>query len=527
MPNSRISILCIDKNKSFAKTAEGILKKDLRGASFTFVQNGESALDHLSQHPVDLVLVGHHAPKFDGLSMMEDIRKKKIDTAMIMIASQGSERTAVEAMKRGAYDYISKKDLNASTLSSAIRNAIIQKRIEEKNRQKGERIKEQAAQDGLTGLYNRRYFQHLLEKDFRQALRYDYPLHCIMLDLDEFKSVNDTYGHIFGDSVLKKSAEILRRQMRDVDLLARYGGEEFVMVCSHIKKDGVLTLCERIRENFSRQLFQEGEKSIRMTVSIGVASNADPSVTDPLVLIRHADEALYEAKHRGKNNVCHWKEKQSLDGLLTNEYQEKIEHYQNHFMGFTQEVVDKFIEYSKALVKEIEKKDRRTAQHSPNVTSYSVALAKALHLSDPEINTIRLAGMLHDIGKAGIDPKILYKKGAYNPKEFRIMKLHPLFSAKMIEPLNFLDKELQIILQHHERFDGKGYPTGRKGREICRGARILSLCDAFDAMTSGRSYKRKLTQKSACSQISEESGRQFDPDMARILVWLAESQALH
>ncbi|OIP65130.1 MAG: hypothetical protein CO150_09720 [Nitrospirae bacterium CG_4_9_14_3_um_filter_53_35] len=527
MPNTRISILCIDENKSFAKTAEGILKKDLSGASFAFVQNGESALHHLSEHPVDLVLVGHHTPKFDGLSMMEDIRKKKIDTAIIMIASQGNERTAVEAMKRGAYDYISKKELTASTLSSAIRNAISQKRIEEKKRQKGERIKEQAAQDGLTGLYNHRYFKYLMEKEFRQALRYAYPLHCIMLDLDDFKSINDTYGHIFGDSVLQKSAEILRRQMRDVDLLARYGGEEFVMLCSHIKKDGVLTLCERIRESFFCRTFQDGENSARVTASIGVAGSTDPSVTEPQVLIRHADEALYEAKHRGKNNVCHWKEKQSFDELLNNEYQQKIAHYQNRFIGFTQEMVDKFIEYSKTIVEEIEKKDRRTAQHSPNVTRYAVSLAKALHLPQPEINSIRLAGMLHDIGKAGIDPQILYKKGGYNPKEFRIMKLHPLFSAKMIEPLNFLDKELQIILQHHERFDGKGYPTGRKGREICRGARILSICDAYDAMISGRSYKKKLSQKGACSQIGEGSGSQFDPNLSQIFLSLVESQALN
>jgi diguanylate cyclase (GGDEF)-like protein len=524
--NNQISILCIDESKNFAKTAEGMLEKDLQGASFTSVQNCKSALNHLNQNPVDLVLVGHHVPKLDGLRVIDDLRKKKIDTAVIMIPSHGNERTAVEAMKRGAYDYISRKELNSATLQSAIKQAISQKRMEEKHRQAGEKIREQAVQDGLTGLYNNTHFKELLEKEFRQARRYSYPLYCIMLDLDDFKSINDSYGHLFGDYVLKESAEILRKQMRDIDILARYGGEEFAMLCSHIKEEGVLTLCERVRESFSRHLFKSGKHSAQVTVSIGVASNTAQRVTESSVLIHHADEALYEAKERGKNNVCHWREKQSLNKLLDKSSQEKIEYYQSRFIGFTHEIIDKFMDYSKSIVEEIEKKDRRTAQHSNKVTQYSVALAKALKLPESEVNIIRFSGMLHDLGKAGIDPKILYKKGEYNPKEFRIMKLHPLFSVKMIEPLNFLDQEMQVIMQHHERFDGKGYPLGRKGLEITRGARVLNLCDSFEAMTSGRSYKKKSTSGEACRIIDEESGKQFDPEMARTFIQMVENNNL-
>jgi diguanylate cyclase (GGDEF)-like protein len=526
LTDNRISILCIDENKTFAKTAEGILKKDLRGASFTFIQNSDSALHHLSEHSVDLVLLGHHSPKLDGLQVMEDLRRKKIDTAIIMIPSHGNERTAVEAMKRGAYDYISKKELNATTLKSAVKNAITQKRMEERSRQAKERIKVQATQDGLTQLYNHRHFQHLLDKEYRQARRYDYPLYCFMLDLDDFKSINDNYGHVFGDFVLKKSAEILRKQMRDIDILARYGGEEFAVVCTHIKEEGVLALCERVRDSFARYIFKNGKKSARVTISIGLASNSDHRVSSPSVLIRHADEALYEAKHRGKNNVCHWREKQTMSRLLDKDSQQKIEYYQNRFLGFTHEIIDKFLEYSRSIVEDIEKKDRRTAQHSSKVTRYSVALARALKFPESEINTIQLAGMLHDIGKAGIDPKIIYKKGEYKPKEFRIMKLHPLFSVKMIEPLNFLDQEMQVILQHHERFDGRGYPTGRKGLDISRGARVLNLCDSYDAMTAGRCYKKKISPKQACRAIGEAAGNQFDTEIAKVFIQVVEKNAL-
>ena len=389
--------------------------------------------------------------------------------------------------------------------------------------------------DPLTGLYNRRFLESRIDlelekltspkKDRKMDVYTD--LSILMIDIDDFKKINDTYGHQFGDDALKTISFLIKENIRKDDLAARFGGEEFCVILAHTTKEEAGRAAEKIRSNVESRKFNYVNRISRFTVSIGLASAKADGLSASRALIRAADEALYEAKHRGKNNVCHWKEKQSFDELLNNEYQQKIAHYQNRFIGFTQEMVDKFIEYSKTIVEEIEKKDRRTAQHSPNVTRYAVSLAKALHLPQPEINSIRLAGMLHDIGKAGIDPQILYKKGGYNPKEFRIMKLHPLFSAKMIEPLNFLDKELQIILQHHERFDGKGYPTGRKGREICRGARILSICDAYDAMISGRSYKKKLSQKGACSQIGEGSGSQFDPNLSQIFLSLVESQALN
>ncbi len=518
MTDSPLNVLCVDQSKNFAKTTEGILKQGFRRASFSFVQNNKTALTHLKEHPVDLVLLGHHSKKPDGFRLMEDIRKKEIDTAVIMISSEGNERTAVEAMKRGAYDYLSGKELDASTLKTAIRNAISRKRMELKNRRANAKIREQAIQDGLTGLYNHLYFEKALVREYKQARRYEYPLYCIMFDLDDFKKINDTFGHIFGDKVLKESAEILKSQMRDIDLLARYGGEEFTVLLTHIHEKGVLSLCERVREKFARHLFQEGDHSALVTISVGIASLRDPKVDSPSTLLHHADEALYEAKNRGKNTVCHWREKESLYKALDGDYETKIEFYQKRFLGFTHEILDKFLDYSKQIVEEIEKTDRKTAQHSAKVTRFAVELARELQLPESEINSIQLAGMLHDIGKAGIDQKILTKKGAYTPRESRIMKLHPLFSVKMIEPFSFLDQEMQIILQHHERFDGKGYPTGRKGWEINRGARILALCDAFDAMTSGRCYKRKRPFKDGCREIERNAGKQFDPEMTKVFL---------
>ncbi len=523
MPASRISILCVDENNVFTKAAEGILKKDLRSASYTRVENGRSALHHLSQHPVDLVLVGHHATKSDSLSLIDDIRKRKIDAAVIMISTKGNERTAVEAMKRGAYDYISKHELNADTLRSAIRHAMNQKRTEARHRAARERIQEQATQDGLTGLYNHIHFQQLLQKEFKQARRYGYSLYAIMIDLDDFKGVNDTYGHLFGDVVLQRSAQILKQQMRDTDILARYGGEEFVVACSHIKERGVLSLCERVRQVFAESVFENGSDTLSMTVSIGIASISETGIQTKDELIQHADEALYEAKGRGKNNVCLWRQKRSLERLIDKEHHQIIENYQNRFLGFTDEIITKFMEYSRSIVEGIEGKDPKTAEHSARVTEYAVALSEKLGLHASEIRSVRMAGLLHDIGKAGIRSEILYKKGKYTPREFRLMQLHPQFSVKMVDQLHFLDQEIPLILQHHERYDGKGYPTGRKGREISGGARILAICDAYDAMISGRSYRKKSSTADACRAISEQAGGQFDPQMADAFIEMIEA----
>ncbi len=523
--NGRISILCIDSTKRLAEETQGILKKDLRGASFVSAESSEAALHHLKEHPVDLVLVGHHAKKFDGFRIMEHIKRKRLDTAMIMIPSEGSEQAAVEAMKRGAYDYISRKDLNAPRLRSAIKDALSQRRREIRDREADERIREQATQDGLTGLYNHIHFQHLLEKEFRKARRYGYPLYCILIDLDDFKIVNDTHGHPFGDTVLKKSAEILRKQMRDIEILARYGGEEFVVGCSHIKESGVLALCERLRQIFSRFTFKEGDKAIRMTVSIGLASMAEPGINDKKDLVRHADEALYEAKSRGKNNVCRWSEKNSLDKLISKKQAATIASYQDKFMGLTEQILTQCMSYSQSVVESIEKKDRRTSDHSPKVTRYAETLASAKGLGETEVKRIRLAAVLHDIGKVGIEPEILYKKTRYTAREYRIMQLHPVFGFKILDPLSLLDQESQIILQHHERFDGKGYPTGRKGQDIVLGARIIALCDAFDAMVSGRSHRKKRSRQQACGVIMKEAGKQFDPELAQTFVKIVEDDS--
>ncbi|MDX1765210.1 MAG: diguanylate cyclase, partial [bacterium] len=316
-----------------------------------------------------------------------------------------------------------------------------------------------------------------------------------------------------------------RKQMRDIEILARYGGEEFVVGCSHIKEPGVLALCERLRQIFSRFTFKEGDKSVRMTVSIGLASVAEPGINDKKDLVRHADEALYEAKSRGKNNVCRWSEKNSLDKLISKQQATAIAVYQEKFLGLTEEILNQCLTYSQSVVEGIEKKDRRTSDHSPKVARYAEALASERDLPKTEVKRIHLAAMLHDIGKVGIEPDILYKKTRFTAREYRIMQLHPVFGFKILDPLSLLDQETQIILQHHERFDGKGYPTGRKGQDIVLGSRIIALCDAFDAMVSGRSHRKKRSRRQACSVIAKEAGKQFDPELAKTFLKIVEDDA--
>lgn len=167
-----------------------------------------------------------------------------------------------------------------------------------------ERIKEFAVADGLTGLYNHRYFQEQLEKEFSRARRYNLSLSLVMLDIDHFKDVNDTYGHQYGDVVLKAISGILKRSVRDIDLVARYGGEEFVMILPETQKKNSRIVAERIRAKVEEQVFKPGEDERRITVSIGISGYPDDGIKTRLDLIAKADAALYDAKNSGRNRVC-------------------------------------------------------------------------------------------------------------------------------------------------------------------------------------------------------------------------------
>jgi putative nucleotidyltransferase with HDIG domain len=310
--------------------------------------------------------------------------------------------------------------------------------------------------------------------------------------------------------VLREIATILRTQSREVDICGRYGGEEF-MIITNQGVDGALRYATKLHTAIENHLFESTEHAVHVTVSIGIAEWSKEILTKQ-ELIEHADMALYQAKEDGRNLIRIWKEiekhhdEHEIDKGGISNLKEK-------FDALTNRMRVTYLESTYALLRAVDARDHYTEVHSQNVSRYAVELGKFLQLEEEEIEVLRSAGLLHDVGKIGIAQEILVKKGTLTEREFEALKKHPNIGINILKDVKFLEKEIPIILHHHEWFDGSGYPQGLKGREIPLGARILAVVDAFDAMTTDREFKQKIGLHEAQDELGRGSGTQFAPEM--------------
>lgn len=376
-----------------------------------------------------------------------------------------------------------------------------------------------AITDGLTGLYNHRFIQERFDFEFKRARRYGTKLCCMLIDIDHFKSINDTYGHQFGDLVLRQIAEILRGKSREVDICGRYGGEEF-MIITNQSVEGALKYATKLHTAVENHTFHNKGRKARVTVSIGIAAYGR-EITHKQGMIERADMALYQAKEDGRNLIRVWKE-QEVDST---EALDKggIKSLKSKFDLLHSQMRITYMDSTNALLRAVDAKDHYTQEHSQNVSRYAVALAARLGLSDEEVDILKYAGLLHDVGKIGVDEAILRKEEALTQEEYAILKKHPVIGVSILHDVKFLEKEIPIILHHHERYDGSGYPQGLRGREIPLGARILSVVDAFDAMTTDRGFQAKKPVCDVLQEMRQASGSQFDPNVVEAFMSIAES----
>jgi diguanylate cyclase (GGDEF)-like protein len=357
---------------------------------------------------------------------------------------------------------------------------------------------EQAIRDPLTGVYNRRFLFEAFEKEVRRHERYGSEVSVVLFDVDDFKQVNDTYGHAEGDEVLRKLATLVDQLIRPVDSFARIGGEEFAILLPETSQLDALLVAERVRASISRaQLLPDR----RVTVSAGVASCPhDGNSRDDLH--RKADAALYWAKRNGKD-LCAVAREVSADEA--NEAHHAIAHLF-------------------ALVGLIDAQ-LRTRDHSESVASYAVAVGQRLGLTGEHILRLRRAAFLHDIGKIGVRSEVLLKPARLTDAEFEEIKAHPGLGARILAQAN-LHEEANWVGAHHERIDGAGYPLGLRGDEIPLEARILFVADSFEAMTSDRPYRDGRETQEALDELRRCSGTQFDPEVVDALIELVETGEL-
>jgi diguanylate cyclase (GGDEF)-like protein len=300
-------ILVIDDSRLIAHVAKNILSK--QGYEVLLAQDGETGFDMAKDNKPDLILLDLILPGIDGYEVCRRIKNNSptADIPVIMLTSKTEHADKVRGLEMGALDYVT-KPFDEGELIARVNTHLRIKELHESLQEKNRLLLEMANRDGLTGLYNHRYFQETISKDFKKALRYKESFSCIMFDIDYFKKFNDTYGHQTGDVVLKTLGGLVKNLMRDSDLAARYGGEEFALLLYHTVASDAYQIAERLRKTVEQHKFQADDLVLSVNISVGVASYYHPEISDAKTLIECADKALYKAKEEGRNKVVAFEE---------------------------------------------------------------------------------------------------------------------------------------------------------------------------------------------------------------------------
>lgn len=358
--------------------------------------------------------------------------------------------------------------------------------------------------DELTGLYNHRYFQESLENIMELADENKTSVSLLFMDIDYFKNYNDINGHQAGDLLLKQIGNILKSSIRENDVVARYGGEEFAVILPDTNEEDAVKVGERIRVSIEQTYFygQESQPNHNMTISIGVSSYP-LRANNKHQFINTADDALYRAKSLNKNRV--------------EVYYSVLEEIADHI--YIDEETGKSL---KRFINMINKKDRYTYGHTERVVIYLGWFANYLELNEKDKLNLKLAAYLHDIGKVEIPEEVLNKKEKLTDSEYEMLKKHPTLGVELIKHIKSFEELLPLIKHHHERYDGRGYPDKLSGEDIPYLARVISIADSFDAITSHRPYNVRRGHADAIKELKRCAGSQFDPELVDKFIKMIE-----
>jgi two-component system cell cycle response regulator len=376
-----------------------------------------------------------------------------------------------------------------------------------------------ATTDPLTRLLNRLACLQGLATEIERANRYQRPLAVALIDIDHFKRVNDTHGHEVGDAVLRHVAEVLRDNVRAVDSLGRYGGEEFLLVMPETDVDGGLASAENLRRLVTwTELGLDGVE-VRVTISAGVTGGTGAASLEIDRMLREADTALYAAKALGRNQLQAFRPLDDEHGIMRATI-DAAARTQASTLGRAA-----FAASSTHLLSALASRPGWAGGASKLIAALAGDMALAAGLPEGDIERIRTASLLHDLGKLAIPDEILSKPSALSAAEWRAVVEHPRIGQVVLEQAGAIRDAATIVLHHHEWFDGRGYPYGLAGSEIPIGSRIVAIADAYEAMITDRPYKKTLTHEEALRELRRGRQTQFDPDLVNVFIRLFATPA--
>lgn len=378
-----------------------------------------------------------------------------------------------------------------------------------------------AVMDSLTGLYNRRFLDAELQLELDRSARSQVPVGVLLCDLDYFKQINDEHGHLVGDSVLREVARRLLNAVRNGDLVARYGGEEFVVLLPGGGKEKLREIGERCRRAFEEAPFQlPRDREVLVTISIGGACWPDDANT-PRELLGAADAALYRAKAAGRNRIVlsdAGVSETSPSAVSSPESRERSEYTPQLEAISGLDLFSSETPASKAKTVSAQ----RVRDEAVPMERWAASVARELGLDADAQRRCALAARYHDIGKSTLPEAILEKNGPLSIVEWELVKEHPEMGATLVELTPELAGIGRVIREHHERYDGRGYPGGKRREEISTEARIVACCDAWEAMRSDRAYAAARTASEARAELLAGRGTQFDPEVVTAFLMFGE-----
>jgi diguanylate cyclase (GGDEF)-like protein len=374
--------------------------------------------------------------------------------------------------------------------------------------------------DALTGILNHASFQTELSQTFKLGKSRKIPVALLLIDIDYFRAINHRFSYQFGDLVIEKIAQTVKSLVPKSAATARFSGEQISSVWFPDNTETAIELAEKVRQTIANTEISGYNRSTYATISAGLVVS-DPKTRTPKEMLSACQLVLKTAKREGRNRVCYWEREEKTHEEISNT--DLLNELQRKFAEMEHEIKNYGTTEIRTILDDFTIPDGLSDEHAENVAFVSASIADEYGLPEHQIDTIISAALLHDIGKLGIDSSILSKKGPLTEEEFEEIKKHPLLGVEFLNDSQFLEKELPLILHHHEKYDGNGYPDGLKGEAIPIGARIIGIAESIDGLLSGTTYREALSIRATIEELKRCSGTHFDPELVKIAIRLLET----
>lgn len=523
------------------------------GAEVRVLTSPEESVRGAREYGPDVIVLDIAGP--EDLQTLRALKKDSQTHLVPVLALTGVDDAdaRVQSLEEGAVDCLS-RPFTLSELTARLRVVLRVRGREDALRRRVSFLETLAASDPLTSLLNRRAFIDRLHLEMERAARTEEPLSCLIIDIDWFKAINDRYGHHVGDDVLRQIAKVLVEGHSEADAVCRYGGEEFVWLMPGVDRDTVLERAEWLRRTIAETEIPTTEGAFQLSVSIGASTYrlTEHGRLSAHLLLAQADAALLEAKKLGKNRVV-FREPVSLeagedppapardavedpreawgggpgtpDSRGSSARAAAAESWDawGRNAGAQEELRRLLLSSVRVLIGALEAKDPETMSHCQRVANVAEAIAMELDVPAHEVERIRLASLLHDLGKLAIPERVLQKPGPLSAEEWDLIRKHPERGARILQGAEPYSHLVDLVLYHQESFDGTGYPDGLAGPDIPLGARIIRVADTFDAMTSDRAYRPRKSLGQAQEELRAMAGTILDPDAVAALLRLLET----